>query len=144
MLAHIKNNYKFWVILLNAMILPGMYLCRWLTDQMLATDNPCVWTLLGGRCIACGGTHFVNDLCNFRFLTALQDNPYLFILTVFLAASILFLDLWLLFGKPYFKKLLNVMYNIPSLVIWLCSALLFLLARNIPVFTQLVQVLTQQ
>ncbi len=144
MLAWFKKHYKALLIASNAAIVPGIFICRWLTEQMLATDNPCIWTLLGGQCITCGGTHFVNDLCNFRFLTALQDNPYLFVLTVFLAVSILFLDLWLLFGKPYFKKLLRAMYNIPSLVIWLCSALLFLLARNIPVLTQVVQVLTQQ
>lgn len=134
MFAWLKKQHNIWLILANVMIVPGIFLCRWLTENMLASDNPCIWTLLGGQCITCGGTHFVNDLSNFRILTAWEDNPFLFILTVFLLISVIALDLWLLAGVDFCKKLLKVMYNIPSLILWIVAALLFLILRNIPVW----------
>ena len=135
------------LLLLDVLTIPVGVLCYWLTTVMLSTDKPCSWTLLGGQCLTCGGTHFVNDLCNFRILDAWQDNIFLFILGIFLLISWIALNLWLLFGVSFCKKLLKIMYNIPTLLLWITGGLLFLLLRNIPVFiliwNQLQQYLTQ-
>ena len=147
MFAWFKKHDKLWLILANIAIIPEIFLCRWLTDNMLSSDKPCVWTMLGGKCLTCGGTHFVNDLCKFRILDAWQDNIFLFILGIFLLISWIALNLWLLFGVSFCKKLLKIMYNIPTLLLWITGGLLFLLLRNIPVFiliwNQLQQYLTQ-
>ena len=143
MFAWIKKHYKLWIVLLDVLIAPGIFLCRWLTDTMLSTDNPCVWTLFGGQCITCGGTHFVNDLANFRIFAALQDNLFLFVLTVFLLLTLVFLNLWLVFGIPFFKKVLKKMYNIPSLIIWLSVMVLFVIVRNVPAVFRICQALLQ-
>ncbi len=144
MFRWIKKHYKLLIILTDVMIIPGMLLCRWLTENMLATNNPCMWTLLGGKCITCGGTHFVNDLCNLRILDALADNPFLFFTGLYLAVSFVFLNLWWVFGLTFFKKVLKKMFNIPVLIVWLVIMVLFLLVRNIPTAINIYHILSRR
>jgi len=137
----IKKHPKLTLIFADTLLLPGFFLCRWLTGQMLSTDRPCAMAAIGGQCITCGGTHFVSDLTHFRLLEALQDNPFLFALTVFLLLSLIFLHLWILFSLPVFKKLLKRMYSIPSLILWLSGMLVFLIIRNIPLFLRILELI---
>ena len=133
--------YQYLLIAADVLLIPGLIFCEWLSDRMLATTSTCMWTLLGGKCITCGGTHFVSDLTHFRILEALQDNPFLFALTVFLLLSLIFLHLWILFSLPVFKKLLKRMYSIPSLILWLSGMLVFLIIRNIPLFLRILELI---
>lgn len=141
MFAWIKKHPKCATLLWDMSILPGMLLCGWITDRMLTTDKPCSWNQFGGQCITCGGTHFVNDLCHFRIGAAMQDNLFLFALTVYLLLSVIFFNLWKIFDLRWFKKALQRMYNIPVLIAWLVMMMLFLILRNIPLIMQICQAL---
>ncbi|MBR6514088.1 MAG: DUF2752 domain-containing protein [Clostridia bacterium] len=131
-----KKFFKLkWIIIIaDIVIIPGILLCKWLTDVMLSTDTTCVMVTLGGQCVTCGGTHFVNTFASGKFIEAFDHNQFLFLLTIFFAVTLLFLNLYLLFGLKFAKKVLLFMYNIPSLIIWLSVMLVFFILRNIPVF----------
>ena len=143
MFAWVKKHHKLSLLIGDGLLLPGMLLCQFLAKGLLTTNRVCGWTRWGGKCITCGGTHFVRDLCSFRILDAMQDNVFLFALTAYLFLSLIFLNLWLLFDICFFKKVLKLMYNIPTLIIWLVFMFIFLLARNLSVFVWIGQTLLQ-
>ena len=68
---------------MDVLLIPAGIICEKLTDNMLAVDDPCMWTLAGGKCATCGGTHFVNSLMNGHIIEAFHHNEYLFLLTVY-------------------------------------------------------------
>ena len=125
------------ILIADALVIPALIFCEWLSNQMLATNSTCAWTLLGGKCITCGGTHFVNTLLNGRFVEAFNHNQYLFLLAIFFAASIVLLNLYLLFDLGFAKAALKKMYNIPALIIACVSVLAFLVLRNMPLWFRL-------
>ena len=73
------KKYQWPLVLIagDILLVIGCFVCRWLSGQMLESDTVCLFLLLGGKCITCGGTHFVRDLCSFRILDAMQDNVFL-------------------------------------------------------------------
>ena len=71
----------------------------------------------------------------------MQDNLFLFALTVYLLLSVIFFNLWKIFDLRWFKKALQRMYNIPVLIAWLVMMMLFLILRNIPLIMQICQAL---
>ena len=105
------------------------------------TNQACFWTLFGGQCPTCGGTHFVRDLLSGQLGAAFADNQLLFVATVYLAVSLIALNLWLLFDLGFAKKILAWMYNIPTLIVWGVGVIAFILARNLPAMIRLVQML---
>jgi hypothetical protein len=103
-----------------------------LSGFMLSLDSECGWKRFGFECGTCGGTHFVNDLTSGRILSAFFDNQFLFIVTLFFFVSLILLHfLWL--GKSKLaKRILRIMYSIPSLVILVSGFFVFTLLRNLP------------
>lgn len=108
---------------------------------MLTWDTQCQWVRLGGKCVTCGGTHFVKALLNGRFAEAFQHNQFLFLLTVFLAVSFVLLNLYWLFDVKFAKVILSRVYRFPTLIIMLSLMVGFFLARNIPVFIRVAEIL---
>lgn len=143
-----KKNYKSIIIIaFDILCIPIALICKLLTNGMLKTDNPCMWTKLGGQCISCGGTHFVNDLTSFRFIDAFFDNQLLFVLTVYFFITLILFNLWWIFNLSFPKKILKLMYSIPSAVIFAYFIIGFTIWRNIPMFLNIVSVakaITQQ
>ena len=129
-----QNKKRFWILLSDGLLIPFLFLCEWLSDMMLATTSTCAWTLLGGKCLTCGGTHFVNSFLNFRFIEAWQHNEFLFLIAVVLAVSLIMLNLYLLFDLKFAKAVLKKIYNIPVLIISISMMFVFILIRNIPTF----------
>ena len=131
--------YQYILLAADALLIPGLIFCEWLSDRMLATTSTCMWTLLGGKCITCGGTHFVNSLLNFRIAEAFHHNEFLFVLTVLLIAVFILLNLSWLFRVKFATAALKKIFTIPSLIIVVVFLLLFLLIRNIPPFLLIVR-----
>lgn len=125
------------ILVADALVIPALFFCEWLSDQMLATTSTCAWTLLGAKCITCGGTHFVNTLLNGQFVEAFNHNQYLFLLAIFFAVSFVLLNLYWLFDLRFAKAALKKMYNIPVLIIACVGVLAFLVLRNIPLWIHL-------
>lgn len=98
---------------------------------LIETDRACVWSLTGMKCITCGGTHFVNDLLAGRLGAAFADNQFLFAVTVYLAVSLVFFNLYWLLDLAFAKKALKLMYNIPMLIVFCVSLFAFLIFRNL-------------
>jgi hypothetical protein len=126
--------YQYLLIAADILLIPGLIFCEWLSDRMLATTSTCMWTLLGGKCITCGGTHFVNSLLNFRIAEAFRHNEFLFVLTALLLVVFVLLNLSWLFRVKFATAALKKIFTIPSLIIVMAFLLLFLLIRNIPTF----------
>lgn len=124
--------YQYILLAADVLLIPGLIFCEWLSDRMLATTSTCMWTLLGGKCITCGGTHFVNSLLNFRIAEAFHHNEFLFVLTVLLIAVFILLNLSGLFRVKFATAALKKIFTIPTLIIVMAFLLLFLLIRNIP------------
>ena len=145
MKAFLVKHYKRIIILAaDLTCLIAALIAGPLSGALLAkTDKTCFWTLMGGQCPTCGGTHFVNDLLSGRIAAAFADNQLLFAVTVYAAVSLVFLNLWLLFGLGFAKKILGWMYNIPTLIAWGVILIAFMLWRNLPaIFNMLSQLST--
>ena len=125
---------KKWLLIADFLLIPSGFFFRWLSAYMLSIPKPCPWTLFGGKCVTCGGTHFVNSILNGRFIEAFNHNQFLFLLTVFLLLSYVLLHLYVFFKTDVVKKILRIIFSIPTLIIVLSAMLLFLLLRNLPVF----------
>ena len=119
---------KYILLAGDVLLIPGLIFCEWLTDRMLSVSSVCMWTYFGGKCITCGGTHFVNTLLNGRIMEAFCHNEFL-------------LNLYWVFGVEFAKKILKKIYNIPVLIITVSVMLLFLFVRNIPAFINITKLL---
>ena len=121
-------------------MLLGAIFCRFLSIWMLSNESTCVWVTLGGKCVTCGGTHFVRDFLSGRIVDAFFDNQFLFILAIYAIVSVIFLNLLLLFNLKFAKKALRIMYNIPTLIISCVSMVAFLLLRNISLLNKVIRI----
>lgn len=128
---------KYYLIAGDVLVIPALFLIERLSRLMLSTSSECGMLRLGGKCITCGGTHFVNTFLNFKFIEAFQHNEFLFVLSVFLGVCFILWNLDWLFGIGWAKKLLKKFISIPSLIIWCALMLAFFFARNIPLFTRI-------
>ena len=128
----LRKHYKKIIILsCDVILVPLLILCRYLSGVMLEMEGTCFMTLFGGKCITCGGTHFVRDLLSFRFADAFFDNQFLFACAVFLAVSLVFLNLFMLFELRFAKRALRCMYSIPALIVFGACMVAFLVVRNL-------------
>lgn len=134
-----KNIWKLLIIAADLLLIPGMFFCHWLSDRMLAVPSVCEWMVLGGKCITCGGTHFVNSITVLRIGEAFHHNEYLFLLTVYFGIAFILLNLWQLCGLQFPKKVLRHMFGIPAVVILAVLLLIFLFARNTTMFSNIIQ-----
>lgn len=142
MKSFFKKDYKKILILsADVLCLVAALICKPLSALMLSTEKTCAWTVWGGQCLTCGGTHFVNDLLSFRIGQAFMDNQLLFIAALYLFVTLLFLNLLWLFEFPFAKKALRVMYNIPVLILFAVGTLAFLILRNLYAFENLFEIL---
>ena len=146
MKTFLHKHYKKMIVLsADVLCILAVWISKPLSEALLQkTDKTCLWTVMGGQCPTCGGTHFVNDLLSGRIGAAFADNQFLFIATAYLAVSLIVLNLWLLFDLGFAKKMLGWMYNIPSLIVWGVGLLVFLIVRNLPMLGNLLLVLESQ
>lgn len=135
------NKRKYWLLAADLAIIPGLLLCKLLSGLMLSYTSECPWATLGGQCVTCGGTHFVNALSSGQIGAAFTYNPFLFLLTVFLVLSLVLLNLHWVFEVKFAKTVLTKVYTYPTLLIGLGLMLLFFIARNMPVFIHVGQIL---
>ena len=145
-ISHMKKllkHKKTLLIICDVLLIPGLLFCRWLSAEMLANYSVCSWMLLGGKCVTCGGTHFVYALLRGRIAEAFAHNPFLFLLAIFALLSYVLLHIsWLADSSPV-KKLLKKLYSFHALLVFLGIMLLFFLGRNIPLFIRLYEILSQ-
>ncbi len=134
---NVSTKKKCLLLAADVLLLPGLFLCERLTDYMLSLSLACQWARLGGKCVSCGGTHFVNALLNGQFSEAFQHNQFLFLLAFLLAVSFVLLNLSWLFDLKFAKNVLSRVYTIPMLIVILSLMLVFFFARNIPVFIRI-------
>lgn len=130
MLSWIRKNRKALLLTAHLLAIPAVVLFRYASDLLLKTNTVCPWVRLGAKCPTCGGTHFVNALFSGQFLAAIEHNAFLFLLTLFLGISLIFLDLAVLFDLPFAKKALQKMYTIPVLILFGIILVVFLILRN--------------
>ena len=127
-------NKCFWLVLFDIGIIPVCIFCRWLSDQMLSVESVCLWTIYGGKCLTCGGTHFVNSLLKGHIIDAFHHNQLLFgALIVFLIILVLLHLSWI-FKVRFAKKVLSLPFFLSLIVLGGVSTVLFFLIRNIPMF----------
>lgn len=137
-----KLSAKQKLLLADVSLIPGLLLCRWLADLLLTkTNSVCSWTQLGGKCITCGGTHFVQSLLHFRIGEAFAHNEFLFVLSAFLLLSYVLLHLCVLWKVKFAEAVLKKVYSIPGLILGLALMLGFFLVRNIPVFLKMLEII---
>ena len=133
-----KHHFRIIIIVFDLLILPFGLICKYLSGYMLTFNLPCIFTVFGGKCAGCGGTHFVKNLMSGNIIEAFFDNQFLFVWTVYLAVSLILLNLFLLFNMKFAKKALLVMYSSPALICFMASAFLFFIVRNIPLMINII------
>lgn len=137
-----KTHYKkIAMIAGDLLIVPGVILCQWLSAWMLSTESVCTWVKFGGKCITCGGTHFVYSLSRGDIIEAFGHNQFLFALAVYFAVSLVFLNLFLLFDLRFAQKALRNMYSVPAVLLIVWGMLMFLFFRNIPLLIRIIHVI---
>ena len=135
-----QNRNKIILLLCDLLCAVGALICGPLSGAMLqGAHSSCLWEMMGFACLTCGGTHFVNDLFAGRIGMAFMDNQLLFAATVYLALSLLLLNLQVFLDLAFAKKLLRRMYNIPMLIAWCAGTLIFLILRNSAPFFAMLQ-----
>ncbi len=135
-----QNRSKIILLSCDLLCVIGAFVCGPLSGAMLkGAKSSCLWESIGFSCLTCGGTHFVNDLFSGRIGMAFMDHQLLFFAAVYLAVSLLVLNLSVLFGVGFAKKMLRGMYNIPMLIVWCAGALVFLILRNLPAVVEILQ-----
>lgn len=137
-----QHRNKIILLLCDLLCVLGALVCGPLSGVMLQdTNSTCLWEKMGFACLTCGGTHFVNDLFSGRIGMAFMDHQLLFVATLYLIVSMLALNLYVLFGAQFAKKLLKCMYNIPMLIVWCVATLAFLILRNMEALSAMLQTL---
>lgn len=138
-----KTHYKKIIVLvLDVLCVIGVIVSGPVSEAMLQqTDKICMWDAMGIQCMTCGGTHFVNDLVSGRIGAAFMDNQFLFLVTLYLAVTMVFLNLFCLFDLAFAKKVLKCMYNLRALIVFGVVTVVYFIARNIPFITKVLQAL---
>lgn len=131
-----KSNIKKYAVLLlvfDILIIPLSFFLKWLSGIMLSgIDGECIWTKFGGQCLTCGGTHFVNNLFSGKIITAFFDNQFLFLCLIIFIIVFVFLHLYLLFNFEFAKKVLKIIFSLPTFFTLLAIMIVFIVVRNIP------------
>ena len=137
------KKYKWPLLLLAAdvLVVIGCIVGRWLSGRMLESDTVCLFLLLGGKCLTCGGTHFVRSLLTGQIVEAFHHNEFLFITTAYLALSLLLAHPAVLLKAKWAQKLLRWMYSIPSLILFFVWMVLFVFLRNLTPIRLLIDLL---
>lgn len=126
------------LLLADALLIPVLLGAKLLSSFLLvATNNPCGFTLLGGKCVTCGGTHFVRSILSFRFGEAFAHNQLLFVLGVILVVCYCLLHLKLLWNVGWAEKLLKKIWSFPVLKAFLFYLVVFAIIRAVPIFVNL-------
>ena len=120
------------VVLLDLLILPGIWLGRLAVEGMFRRGKPCLWTLFGAKCGTCGGTHCIQSFLYGRVLEAFRWNPIVFCWILFAIATLVLLNALVLLRQRWAGKVLKVMWSMEALYVAVGSYLLFILLRNVP------------
>lgn len=139
-----KHKWPLLLIAADVLVVIGCIVCRWLSGRMLESETVCLWLLLGGECLTCGGTHFVQSLLSGQIVEAFHHNEFLFVTTVYLALSLLLAHPAVLLKAKWAKKLLRWMYSIPSLILFLTGMTVFAVVRNLPLMIRVVEFLSNR
>ena len=142
-----KKHYKKIIAFsADALTLIGAIVGRFLSAYLLTDPNPdsvCYWWRIGGKCITCGGTHFVREFFSGHFAEAFGHNQLLFICAIYFLISLVFLNLFLLWDVKFAKSALLIMYNIPTAVLFVVGVFVFLISRNIPLFIRIAEIVSR-
>ena len=133
----LKIILKILIIAVDVALIPCMILCRMLSGMMLSYESTCLMAVIKGKCLTCGGTHFVRDLLTGKIFDAFMDNHFLFLCTMYLLITLVVINLCVLFKVEFAKKMLKYMYSIPALIIFFSVMILFMVLRNIPMWIYL-------
>lgn len=122
------------VLMLDLAVAPGIGLCRWLSDKMLAGGKPCNWTRIGAQCGTCGGTHCVQSFLQGAFAEAFRQNPMVFCWILYAIVSGLLLNVGFVLGQKWAVTALKKMYSMSAFYVALAAYILFMVLRNLPLF----------
>ena len=124
------------VVLMDLLILPGAWLGKIAVELLFRRGKPCLWTLFGAQCGACGGTHCVQSFLQGRFLEAFRWNPLVFCWILFAIATVILLNAAVLLRQRWAGKTLSVMWSMEAFFVIVGSYLHFTFWRNVPVILE--------
>ena len=121
-----KKYYR--TIIMQILIIISIFIMYLFVELGFTKYLPqCYWlTNYGFYCPSCGSTRCIINLMNGKFILAFQDNPFLFILIVYL----LFIDLLYIFNTLLNKNYLHFLYPnkwwkiVGFFVIWIIYTIL--------------------
>ncbi len=135
------KSKPFLILTADVLLLPFLFLCRWLSTLMLTTSSECLLLRFGGKCVACGGTHFVKALLSGQIIEAFHHNEFLFVLTIVLVVSFVLLNLYWLFHWKFAGKILSKIYSARGLIIATAFLIIFFIIRVSPIYIRLVKMI---
>lgn len=108
-----------------------VYFSKWLSERMLASNNPCLWTKYGLRCGTCGGTHCVNAFASGNWGEAFAWNPIVFAGICYAGISLLFINIAVFGQSKCAMKILKKMYSLPMFFVAIGMYVAFVILRNL-------------
>ncbi len=123
----------------DILILPAIIFFERLSDYMLAINGQCLFKIVGGECVTCGGTHFVNAILNGKIIEAFNYNQFLFAVAVTAVTVWVLLHLVCFFSINWAKKALKKIFSLKSLLFWSLYVFAFLFLRNLDLLYSLIQ-----
>ncbi|MBQ7328899.1 MAG: DUF2752 domain-containing protein [Oscillospiraceae bacterium] len=122
---------------MDAAVVPGIYVCRWLLQKMLDRGEPCKWTFVGAKCATCGGTHCVQSFLQGDLAASFVWNPMVFCWILYAIATGVLLNLRYVFHLRWAEHVLKGMYSLRVFYVGLGVFLLYTLVRNAPLLWNL-------
>ncbi len=139
-----KNAKPVSAAAIDILLVPALVFCERLSGFMIAQNSVCEWTRYGILCGTCGGTRMVNSILHGEFIKAFNLNQFLFLCTIYLAVSLIVLNLAWVFNVGFAKKMIRKMYNLAAVITVLVLFVLFIAIRNIPFIIRLVELFKNQ
>lgn len=128
---YVSTHIKTFVAVIDILLLPICFMTKWLSEIMLATNNPCEWTKYGLRCGTCGGTHCVSAFMSGKLGEAFTWNPIVFAGICYGLVSILLLNAGILGKMELANKVLKKMYSLPVFFVSIGAYIAFTILRNV-------------
>lgn len=126
------------VLFVDALLIPGVLLGRWLVAVMYTVGEPCPWAAVGAQCATCGGTHCVESFLRFDFSGAFFHNPMVFGWILYAILTLVLLNVGFVLRCAWASRWLRGMYSLTAFFIGLGIYLGFTLVRNIPFLLNLI------
>ncbi|MBE7064894.1 MAG: DUF2752 domain-containing protein [Ruminococcaceae bacterium] len=111
------KKIRYCILGLDTLLIVFGLIGKSIIKLMYAYMPECILAKNGIPCPSCGATRCVSSILKGDFASAFIHNQFFFCLAVYLALSIVFLNMGYVFNVPFAKKVTDVMFHYKTVII---------------------------